>query len=91
MSEEISKALDKKWLVFLGKLSFSIYLLHLLIIYLIGLPSYNLMLPAFGFLMSSIIASILTIMVSILVAIPYSHYVDDFSLKIGKTIESKVM
>lgn len=90
MSEEISKALDKKWLVFLGKLSFSIYLLHLLIIYLIGLPLYNLMLPVFGFLISSIIASILTITVSILVAIPYSHYVDDFSIKVGKAIESKV-
>ncbi|WP_353622015.1 acyltransferase [Acinetobacter sp. 226-4] len=91
MNEQVSNLLDKKPLVFLGKLSFSIYLLHLLVIYLFAMPLYNFLLEDLGFLISSLIASILTILVSILVSIPYSNYIDDLSIKVGKMIEKKLI
>ena len=91
MNEKISEILDRKFLVFLGKLSFSIYLLHFLVIYIIALPLYNFLLPNLDFLMSSIIACISTIIVTFLISIPFSNNVDDLSIKVGKKIENTVM
>lgn len=88
MNDKISHFFDKKSLVFLGKLSFSIYLLHLLVIYLIAMPIYNILLSNFGFLISSIISCTLTIIITILISIPYSKYIDNLSINIGKKIEN---
>lgn len=88
MNEKMSNFLDKKPLVFLGKLSFSIYLLHFLVIYLVAMPLYNVLLNNLGFLASSIIACISTLVVTILISIPYSNYIDDLSINVGKKIEN---
>lgn len=90
MSETVSKILDKKPLVYLGKISFSIYLLHLLVIYLIAMPVYNYLLPSMGFLPSSIISSLLTILFTLLISIPYSNYIDDLSIRVGHKIEKRI-
>jgi len=88
MNEKMSDLLNKKSLVFLGKLSFSIYLLHFLVIYLVAMPLYNVLLNNLGFLASSIIACISTLVVTILISIPYSNYIDDLSINVGKKIEN---
>lgn len=91
MNEQISKFLDTKFLVYLGKLSFSIYLIHLLVIYLVAIPLFNYLLPTFDFLLSSVIACIFTLIITFLVSIPYSTYIDDLSIKVGKMIEKKLI
>ncbi|MDO7392275.1 acyltransferase [Acinetobacter baumannii] len=91
MNDKISQLLDKKSLVYLGKLSFSIYLLHFLVIYLIALPLYNFLLPNFDFLISSIIACVSTILITLLISVPFSNNVDDLSIKVGKKIENSIM
>ncbi|MCA4303698.1 acyltransferase [Acinetobacter baumannii] len=90
MNEQLSKLLDNKFFVYLGKLSFSMYLLHMLLIYIIGIPVFNFFLN-YGFLTSSLIASIVVVFLTIIASIPYSNYVDDLSIKVGKWIESKIM
>lgn len=90
MNDQLSKALDNKLFVYLGKLSFSMYLLHMLLIYIVGIPVFNYFLN-YGFLLSSVVASIIVIFLTIFISIPYSNYVDDLSIKVGKWIESKIM
>lgn len=91
MNEKVSNFLDKKSLVFLGKLSFSIYLVHLLVIYLVAMPLYNALFDHLGFLTSSIIASLSMVITTVIISIPYSNYIDDLSIKVGKKIEDKLM
>lgn len=90
MNEQLSKTLDNPLFVYLGKLSFSMYLLHMLLIYIVGIPVFNYFLNH-GFLLSSILASIIVVILTILISIPYSNYVDDISIKVGKWIENKIM
>ncbi|WP_174492454.1 acyltransferase family protein [Acinetobacter sp. Marseille-Q1623] len=90
MNDKLSSLLDNKFFVYLGRLSFSMYLLHMLIIYVVGIPVFNYLL-SYGYLISSIIASIIVIIVTIILSIPYSNYIDDLSIKVGKWIESKIM
>lgn len=84
MSEKLSSLLDQKIFVWLGKLSFSIYLLHLLMIYLVCIPLLNLML-SFGsdYTFAVIISSILSILVTLGVSALYSRYVDQFAIDLS--------
>lgn len=47
-SDYLSKILSKKVLINLGKLSFSIYLNHLIILYIIGIPVFNFLIENLG-------------------------------------------
>lgn len=87
-NEKISKFLDKKPLVILGKLSFSIYLLHFICLYAISIPLFNIMLPYLGYTISAISASTFTIALIILFSNYYSKYVDDLSIRFANKIES---
>ncbi|ENX44981.1 hypothetical protein F886_02760 [Acinetobacter sp. NIPH 542] len=90
MNDQLSKLLDNKLFVYLGKLSFSMYLLHMMLIYIVGIPIFNYFLN-FGFLFSSVLASIIVVVLTIIASIPFSNYVDDLSIKVGKWIENKIM
>lgn len=88
MSEKLSNILDKPLLVYLGKLSFSIYLLHLIVLYSIGIPSFNLFLSTdLPYILSAILSCIITMLVTILASIPYSKYVDNLSIRVANLIE----
>ena len=92
MHGKISQFLDKKSLVFLGKLSFSIYLLHMIIIYALGIPFFNLMLNNhFSYFISSISASLVVVVLTIFFAYFYSKYIDDFSIKVTSKIEKMII
>ena len=45
----LAQFFDSRFLVFLGKVSFSIYLIHLAMIYALGIPLFNLLHAQFGF------------------------------------------
>ncbi|WP_180127188.1 MULTISPECIES: acyltransferase [unclassified Acinetobacter] len=91
MNTKISNALDKKPLIYLGKLSFSIYLLHLVIIYSIGIPTFNFLLTTNVSEFSNIIlSSTLIIFLTLIFSHFYSEYIDALSIKVGNKIESFV-
>ena len=84
--------LDKKPLVWLGKLSFSIYLLHLLMVYLVCIPLFNVLLNlGTGYVFSVIIASTICILVTLLVSDLYSRYVDQFAIDVGNRLTKVIL
>ena len=91
MNPKISELMDRKLLVILGKLSFSIYLLHLIVIYAFGVPLFNLLLSNnISYVAASFFASLVIISLSIIFSFFYSKYVDDLSIRVGAKIESLI-
>lgn len=90
-SDIINQLLDKKPLVHLGKLSFSIYLLHIMVIYLIGVPIFNFMLNS-G--LSFVVASFISICSVLAITPIFSHFysllIDDFAIKFSSKLYKAV-
>ena len=81
MSRDLSAKFDQKFLIWLGKLSFSVYLLHLIILYVVGLPVFNYALSmglSYGW--SAIFASVIFIVLTLFVAEFYSRWIDQFAI-----------
>lgn len=87
MSPLLSKALDRPVFVYLGKLSFSIYLLHLMILYLICLPVFNLFI-AYGLNYDSavILASLICLLAILACSDVYSRYIDRFAIYVSNQL-----
>ena len=88
MSTKMSEILDKKIFVWLGKLSFSIYLLHMVLMYLVCVPVFNFLLnhTALGYDLSVLIAISIFIVVTLLLSDLYSRYVDHFAINVSNRI-----
>lgn len=84
------KALSNKYLIKLGELSFSIYLLHLPMIYLVGIGTFSTLNNSLGFWYGSLLSSLLVILVTILLSIVYSKYVDNLAIRISAYIGNKI-
>ena len=92
MNPLLSKRLDHPVLVWLGKLSFSIYLLHLLMLYLICIPLFNLFLGwQWNYSLSVIVSAIAAILMTLWVAQGYSRYVDQFAIKVSNWLANTVL
>lgn len=88
MNETLSKILDKKVLVKLGSLSFSIYLLHIPLIYIIAVPSFNFIFQlSQSYLIAVVLASCLLVIVTFILSHFYTKYVDQLSINIANKIE----
>ncbi len=87
MNVELSKYLDKTVLVMLGKWSFSIYLLHLPLLYLFGVPILNyLMTWQMGDAVTLVISLLLYIVLLIVSAAIFSRYIDQFAIKLAQKL-----
>ena len=84
----LAQFFDSPFLVFLGKISFSIYLIHLAVIYALAIPCFNLLHIQLGFSywVAGLWASLFTVMISIVLATPYSRYVDDIAIKVSNRL-----
>lgn len=92
MSPLLSKGLDHPILVWLGKLSFSIYLLHLMMLYLICIPLFNLFLSwHWSYSLAVICSGLTAIAVTLIAANFYSDYVDQLAIKVSNKIADKVL
>ena len=92
MSPLLSKGLDRPILVWLGKLSFSIYLIHLLMLTLVCIPLFNLFLKwHWSYSQSAIFAGVLAILATLVVADIYSRYIDQFAINISQKIAIKIL
>ncbi|MCG9631700.1 acyltransferase family protein [Vibrio sp. Isolate30] len=83
-NENIQRALNKDYLVKLGKLSFSIYLIHLSVIILVCYFFYNNLLGYFSYNVTSIILSGLIVFLTVILSKPMSK-IDDLAVKFSKS------
>lgn len=86
--KRLAQFFDQHFLVFLGKVSFSIYLIHLAVLYALGIPFFNLLHVQldFSYLNAALWASLFTTIISIALAKPYSHFVDDVAIKVSNRL-----
>ena len=92
MSPKLSQFLDKKVLVWLGKLSFSIYLLHLITLYVVGVPIFNYLLSiGLQYIISAIIASVIFILITLWISAYYSQWVDQLAIKTSQKISDLIL
>lgn len=92
MSVELSAKFDQKILIWLGKLSFSIYLLHLIILYVVGLPVFNyLMQTGMSYAWSAIVASLIFIGFTLLTSEFYSRWVDQLAIKVSHRLANLLL
>ena len=90
LSPQLSQKFDQKFLIWLGKLSFSIYLLHLILLYVVGLPLFNLLMQyGLSFGSAAVIACTVFISVTLGCAELYSRYVDQFAITVSQKIANK--
>lgn len=91
-SELLARLGDTKFLVFLGKVSFSVYLIHLAVTYALGIPFFNFVYLKlhFSFLSSGLLATLFILVASTVLAIPCSNYVDDFAVKFSNMLVAKL-
>lgn len=92
MSRELSAKFDQKVLIWLGKLSFSVYLLHLIVLYVVGLPIFNSLLN-FGvsYAWSAIFASVVFIVLTLFFAEFYSRWIDQFAINSSQQFSKYVL
>ncbi|WP_019457736.1 acyltransferase family protein [Acinetobacter sp. GG2] len=91
-SKIIDKILDKKPLIWLGKVSFAIYLIHISIIYIICVPIFNLLMNnGFSFVFSSLLSSLITFIAILFFSNYYSKYVDDFAINFSSKFSKFIL
>lgn len=90
--ESIQNLLDRKFLVKLGALSFSIYLIHLSVLYIIGVPIFNLVYEVSSdFLFASSISIIVSLVFIYFFSVIYSRYIDNYSIKVSNFFSRKLI
>lgn len=89
-NDKVSLFLDKKPLVLLGKLSFSIYLLHVILLYAVSIPLFNNLYLYLNYPAAALISAIITIILILVFSFFYSKYIDDLSINVANAIEKKV-
>ncbi len=82
---------SKKLFVFMGKVSFSVYLIHLPIISTLGVVFFNLFYEYFSYENSAILASIFTIFSIYVISIFYYRYVDYKGMVFSNKIQSYLL
>ena len=91
MNSRLSRALDRPSLVKIGKWSFSIYVLHLPLMYLIAVPVLNRLL-AWGWSHDlALSCTVLLFMLALLlIAAIYSHYVDAWAMRLSQSVAQRL-
>lgn len=92
MSPKLSNHFDHNWLVWFGKLSFSIYLLHLIVLYVIGLPMFNYLLGiGVDYAHAALMASVIFIIFTVCASEYFSRWIDQSSIRISQQLASKIL
>ncbi|MFW2043347.1 acyltransferase family protein [Acinetobacter sp. ULE_I001] len=89
-NDKVSLFLDKRPFVLLGKLSFSIYLLHVILLYTVSIPLFNSLYEYLNYSLAAFVSALITIILILVLSYFYSKYIDDFSIKVANSIEKKV-
>ena len=82
----INALLSKRLFVFMGKVSFSVYLIHLLLISTIGAYIFNMLLEYYTYDISAITSIISLVFVIYVVSVPFYAMIDRTGMKISNII-----
>ena len=85
-----NRFLTKKPITILGKLSFSIYLTHLPIFYVIGFPLFYFLYGYFSYFTSSIISCFLILFIVIVFSYFFEKYIDNMSVTASNKISKAI-
>ena len=75
-SKTMSAALSSKPLAWLGGISFSLYLIHSILLSSIGLASFGVLLAPLGYQAAALLGSLITVAASLLLSVPFRSLVD---------------
>lgn len=81
---ELQHLLSAKFLVFLGGISFGLYLTHYLILHSLGDSLYVLLRQTHGVNFAALIVAVAVILVTLLVSIFWKKYIDDMSVRVSR-------
>lgn len=87
----LQKILNNRVLVFLGGISFSVYLIHYLVLYSAGNYSYVLARNTYGVGVSALIAGCVTVIITLIVAIIWKKYIDDLSVRVSRSFANLIL
>lgn len=91
-SNLIDNFFNKNIFLLLGKLSFSIYLIHIPIMYILGTPIFNIFFnEGFNFLTSALISIFVSLFFTITFSFLYSRYVDDFAIQFSNKLSNLIL
>ncbi|QIN62863.1 Acyltransferase family protein [Caballeronia sp. SBC1] len=79
-------ALSMRLPVWLGKISFSLYLIHFPVIFTVGFAVFNAVYPTFGYGLSAAFAMATSMALSLLLAIAFERYVDARSVRFSRKL-----
>jgi peptidoglycan/LPS O-acetylase OafA/YrhL len=84
---ELQRLLSNKILVFVGGISFAVYLTHYLVLHSLGDWSYVLMRDSsHGPNSAALVAAIVTVVVTLFVSIFWKKYIDDMSVRVSRHV-----
>lgn len=84
--KEIQSILSTRALVFIGGLSFSLYLTHYLVLHSLGDTTFVYLSHNLSLGLSAAIAAILVVVVTMFVSIAWKKYVDDMSVQVSRSM-----
>ncbi|MEW0895357.1 acyltransferase [Acinetobacter baumannii] len=87
----INKMLDKPIFISLGKMSFTIYVIHFTLIYLISIPVLNVLIKFFSFEYAAITSCLISLPVILLLSKYLNKYVDDMAINFSNLISRKII
>lgn len=91
MSAELSLWFDQKILVLLGKWSFSIYLLHLPLLYLVGVPLLNQLMDwQVDYTYTLLLSFVLYLSILFCCAAVFSQYIDQYAISISRKFAQRL-
>lgn len=89
--KEIQKILSVKVLVFLGSISFSIYLTHYLIVYSLGAKVFLVLHDKLGYMQSALLMALAVLAVAIPVAVLWNKYIDKIAINLSRRVAAYLL
>lgn len=90
-SVRLQKLLNGRALVFLGGISFAVYLLHYLILYSAGHTTYVISRTMFSSGLSTVIAGVVTLTITLVAAVIWKRYIDDMSVSVSRKVANALL
>lgn len=90
-SKKLNTFFSAKIFIFMGKVSFSVYLIHLILISTFSIYIFNMFSKDLNYALSSILSSIITVIVIYIFSFLYYKYIDKQGMIISETIVTKLM
>lgn len=91
ISVRLQNILNHRFLVFLGGVSFAVYLVHFLVLYSAGHFVYVLSRESLGITSSAVVAGTVTVIITLLISIYWKRYIDDMSIRVSRSFANYIL